>query len=79
MHRETLPTVANLVEALLKLPQDAIVQVQKEVVKGWSVTTQFEDLDLSMIEVSDYTKPPHNDPIRYPLIAGKKILCLYAK
>jgi hypothetical protein len=73
------PTVANLIEALQKLPQDAIVQVKEEIIKGWGITTEFRDLDLSMIDLCDYTIPPHNDPIRYPLIAGKKIVCLYSE
>ncbi len=75
------PTVANLVEALLKLPPDAIVEVSKavDVMGGYATIIEHHPIDIEDTILHDFTVPPYNDPIRYPRMAGKKIVCLHAQ
>lgn len=73
-----MSTVAELIEALQKLPQDAIVEVGKEVsvMGGYATIMEHHPVDLEDIDVHDFTD---SYPIRYPLTAGKIIVCLNAK
>ena len=67
------PTVADLVAALLKLPQDAEVECLKEVICGYSTTTEYAPVDLEYgIRVLDYTKP--GDEVKYPTVFGRKFV-----
>jgi len=52
------PTVADLVAALLKLPQDVEVECKKEVDCGYATTTEFAPVDIKFgLELLDFTKP----------------------
>lgn len=66
------PTVANLISALQKLPQDAIVHVGKEETGSWSNFFVFEQINVEDIDVFDYTSI--EDRLRYPSMAGKIII-----
>jgi hypothetical protein len=73
-----MSTVEKLIEKLKQLPQDAIVEVGKEVavMGGYATIMEHHPIDLEDISVHDFTK---SDPVRYPLTAGKIIVCLNAK
>ena len=67
------PTVADLVAALLKLPQDAEVECLKEESYGYVTTTVYAPIDLEYgIQVFDYTKP--GDEVKYPTMFGRKFV-----
>ena len=52
----TKVTVAQLIEKLKTLPQDAEVEVLKEVISGYSVTTEYAPIDLEWgLQCLDYT------------------------
>ena len=52
------PTVADLVAALLKLPQDAEVECLREYQGSYYTSTEFAPVDIEYgITLLDYTKP----------------------
>lgn len=54
------PTVADLVAALLKLPQDAEVECKKDVSCGYDNYTEFRAVDIEYgITLFDYTDPKY--------------------
>lgn len=70
---DTKVTVAQLIEKLKTLPQDAEVEVLKEVVSGYSVTTEYAPIDLEFgVVVFDYTEEKYKN---YGLF-GRKMLFL---
>lgn len=78
MQEKRESTVANLVEALLKLPQHAIVEVGKEVscMGGYATAIEYHPVDMEYgIEVFDFTD---SDPLTHPKTAGKIFVQLEA-
>jgi len=52
------PTVADLVAALLKLPQDAEVECKREYQGGYYTSTEFAPVDIEYgLTLLDYTAP----------------------
>lgn len=52
------PTVADLVAALLKLPQDAEVECKREYQGAYYTSTEFAPVDVEHgLTLLDYTKP----------------------
>ena len=52
MQEKRESTVANLVEALLKLPPNTVIKVGKEVdvMGGWATTLEHHPVDLDSLE-----------------------------
>lgn len=67
-------TVAQLIEKLQTLPQDAIVQVGKENHRGYSTRMEYSDIDLD-IDVSDFSSEEYQGSTLY----GTKLINLVAQ
>ena len=72
----TKVTVAQLIEKLKTLPQDAEVEVLKEVISGFSTYTEHAPLDIEYgCEVFDYTDEKYKNSSLF----GRKMLYLVAE
>jgi hypothetical protein len=64
-----MTTVAQMIEWMKTLPQDAIVMCNKEVQQGFDTYVTYSDVDIESCDVFDYTS--EEDRIKYPTRAGK--------
>jgi hypothetical protein len=72
-----MTTVAQMIEWMKTLPQDAEVQCGAEVTRNWSTTMEMKDVNIDECSVLDYTSPA--DCANYPQMAGKVIIRLQAE
>ena len=71
------PTVADLIAALLKLPQDAKVKCRREYDCGYAMSTEYAPVDIEYgVVLFDYTDDESR--AKYPTMAGKKFVCIDA-
>ncbi len=70
-----MTTVAQMIEWLKTLPQDAEVECGEEVISGYSTYMTYSPVDIEDCAVFDYTGPEYD---RYPQLHGKKIVQISA-
>jgi hypothetical protein len=68
---EAMTTVAEMIEWMETLPQDAEVECGVEVTSGYSTYMNYSPVDIESCYVFDYTSKEYND---YSRIAGKVIV-----
>ena len=64
-----MTTVAQMIEWMKTLPQDAIVSCKEEVRKGFDTYVVNSDVSIECCAVYDYTS--EEDRINHPIRAGK--------
>ena len=64
-----MTTVAQMIEWMKTLPQDAEVECGREFTKDYSTYMDFVSVDINDCSVIDYTSEDSRD--RYPQVAGK--------
>lgn len=67
-----MTTVAQMIEWMKNMPQDAIVECGVEVTSGYSTYMTMRAVDIEACEVFDYTGI--NDHAKYPTMTGKVIV-----
>ena len=66
-----MATVAQMIEWLKTLPQDAEVECGEEVTCGYSTYMTHSPVDIKSCNVFDYTGPEYD---QYPALKGKVIV-----
>lgn len=69
-----MTTVAEMIEWMKTLPQDAEVECGVEVTKGYSTYMEMRPMDIEACDVLDYTS--EEDRARYPAMAGKTLVMI---
>jgi len=69
-----MTTVAEMIEWMKTLPQDAEVQCGAEVSKGYVTYMKIVTADIEACDVFDYTSP--EDREKYPAYAGKTFVVI---
>lgn len=64
-----MTTVAQMIEWMKTLPQDAVVECGVEVTSGYSTYMAYSPVDVECCGVFDYTS--EEDRKAHPLFAGK--------
>ena len=69
-----MTTVAQMIEWMKTLPQDAVVECGVEVTKGYETYMKMSHVDIEACDVIDFTSP--EDCEKYPKMAGKTIVMI---
>ena len=69
-----MTTVAQMIEWLKTLPQDAEVECGVEVTKGYDTWMAMKPVDISACDVLSYTSA--EDRAKYPAMAGKTLVMI---
>ncbi len=69
-----MTTVAQMIEWLKTLPQDAEVECGVEVTKGYGTWMEMKSVDIEACDVLDYTS--EEDRVKYPAMAGKTVVMI---
>lgn len=69
-----MTTVAQMIEWMKTLPQDAEVECGVEVTKGYDTWMAMKPVDISDCDVIDYTS--EEDRAKYPAMAGKTLVMI---
>ncbi len=69
-----MTTVAQMIEWMKTLPQDAEVECGVEVTKGYETYMSMEPVDIEACDVLDYTSPADRE--KYPAMAGKTLVMI---
>jgi len=69
-----MTTVAQMIEWLKTLPQDAEVECGVEVTKGYDTWMEMKSVDIEACDVLDYTS--EEDRVKYPAMAGKTVVMI---
>ena len=69
-----MTTVAQMIEWMKTMPQDAEVQCGVEVSKGYVTYMKIAPVDIEACDVFDYTSP--EDREKYPHYAGKTFIVI---
>ena len=69
-----MTTVAEMIEWMKTLPQDATVECGVEVTKGYDTWMEMKPVDISACDVFDYTS--EEDRARYPHMAGRTLVMI---
>lgn len=69
-----MTTVAQMIEWMKTLPQDAEVQCGVEVTKGYETYMKMAHVDIEACDLFDYTSP--EDREKYPKMAGMCIVMI---
>jgi len=69
-----MTTVAQMIEWMKTLPQDAEVECGVEVTKGYETYMSMEPVDIEACNVVDYTSEA--DRAEYPTMAGKVLVMI---
>ena len=69
-----MATVAQMIEWMKTLPQDAEVECGVEVSKGYSTYMSMEPVSIEACDVLDYTSDW--DCAQYPAMAGKTLVMI---
>jgi len=67
-------TVAQMIEWMKTLPQDAEVECGVEVTKGYETYMSMEPVDISGCDVLDYTSAEARE--KYPVMAGRTLIMI---
>jgi hypothetical protein len=67
-----MTTVAQMIEWMKTLPQDAEVECGVEVTKGYDTWMEMKPVDISACDVLDYTST--TDRAKYPAMAGRVVV-----
>ena len=69
-----MTTVAQMIEWMKTLPQDAEVQCEVERTRGYSTYMEMMPVDIVACEVFDFTS--ESDRAKYPAMAGKTLVMI---
>lgn len=69
-----MTTVAQMIEWMKTLPQEAEVECGVEVISGFSTYMTMKPVDIEGCNVFDYTS--EKDAARYPAMAGKVLVMI---
>lgn len=69
-----MTTVAQMIEWLKTLPQDAEVECGVEVTKGYDTWMEMKPVDIEACDVLEYTS--EEDRVKYPAMAGKTVVMI---
>jgi hypothetical protein len=70
-------TVAELIDRLQQMPQDAVVRVKREYIHGYSIMTEHAPVDIGYgVELYDYSSEAC--VAKYPSMKGAKFVDLDA-
>ena len=69
-----MTTVAQMIEWMKTLPQDAEVECGVEVTGGYSTYMEMRPVDIEYSDVLDYTS--EEDRAKYPTMAGKTLVMI---
>ena len=69
-----MTTVAQMIEWMKTLPQDAEVECGVEVRKGYDTYMTMEPVDIAACDVYGYTS--EEDRAKYPHMAGKTLVMI---
>ena len=69
-----MTTVAQMIEWMKTLPQDAEVECGVEVTNGYSTYMEMRPADIEACDVLDYTS--EEDRAKYPAMAGKTLVMI---
>ena len=69
-----MATVAQMIEWMKTLPQDAEVECGVEVTRGYQTFMSMEPVDIEACDVLDYTSK--EDRAKYPTMAGKTLVMI---
>ena len=69
-----MTTVAQMIEWMKTMPQDAEVQCGTEVSKGYVTYMKIVTVDIESCDVIDYTSEA--DRVKYPFYAGKTFVVI---
>ena len=69
-----MATVAQMIEWMKTLPQDAEVECGVEVTKGYNTYMSMEPVDIEACDVLDYSSPENRR--KYPAMAGKTFVMI---
>lgn len=69
-----MATVAQMIEWLKTLPQDAEVECGVEVTTGYQTYMSMEPVEIEECYVFDYTS--EEDRVKYPAMAGKCVVMI---
>ena len=69
-----MATVAQMIEWMKTLPQDAEVECGVEVTEGYSTYMKMEPVDIESCVVCDYTGSEYD---KYPHVSGKVIVQIH--
>jgi len=69
-----MATVAQMIEWMKTLPQDAEVECGVEVTRGYQTYMSMESVDIEACDVLDYTS--EEDRAKFPTMAGKTLVMI---
>lgn len=69
-----MATVAQMIEWMKTLPQDAEVECGVEVTKGYDTWMEMKPVDISACDVLDYTSEA--DRAQFPTMAGRTLVMI---
>jgi hypothetical protein len=69
-----MTTVAQMIEWMKTLPQDAEVECGVEVTKGWETYMEMRPVDIFECDVLDYTSAADRE--KWPAMAGKTLIMI---
>ena len=69
-----MTTVAQMIEWMKTIPQDAIVHCGVERTKAYETWMEFKPVDIQACDAYDYTSP--EDREKYPKMAGMCIIMI---
>ena len=69
-----MTTVAQMIEWMKTLPQDAEVECGVEVTRHYQTYMSMEPVDIEACDVLDYTSD--EDRAKYPTMAGKTLVMI---
>jgi hypothetical protein len=69
-----MTTIAQMIEWMKTLPQDAEVECGVEVSKDWSTYMIMKPVDIEACDVLDYTSEADRE--KYPHMAGKTFIMI---
>lgn len=72
-----MTTVAQMIEWMKSMPQDAEVECGVEVTSGYITYMEMQPVDIEACIVVDYTS--EEDRVKYPTMAGKVIIRIYGE
>lgn len=72
-----MTTVAQMIEWMQTLPQDAVVECGMEVTKGYATYMRMEPVDIECCQLHDYGSAAYR--AKYPNMDGKVIVMICAE
>ena len=72
-----MTTVAQMIEWMKTLPQDAEVECGVEVTGNFYAWMEMKSVDIEACDVLDYTS--EEDRVKYPAMAGKTVVMIRGK